>query len=891
MRRIRGIRRAFRLPWSSPSRVRREVDDELRFHLEMKTQELIDAGLSPQEAHARVHAEFGDLEYTRRYLNDSDRSQMASERRAELADEVRQDTRFALRQLRRNAAFTAIALITLALGIGANTAIFSVVRGVLLRDLPYAEPDRLLRAFSTVNGTRSAASPADFADWRRQSKSFSALAATYESTVSLTGSGTAERFTQARVSANLFELLGVRPSVGRAFAAGEDIVGAPRVAILSDGIWRRRFGADPTIVGKAITLDGYPTTVIGVAPPDMRYPAPVDMWLTTRFSARDLSDSSRGSRWIDVVGRLAPGVTKEQAQREMAIIARRLEAQDPRHDAGVGTGVVQLRDDIVGDVRAPLIVLLAAVGFVMLIACANVASLLLGRTAARESELAVRTALGAGRSRLVRQMLTESVLLALIGGVLGLVLATWGTRLLLALAPADIPRLYDVRMDAPVLLFTLGATALAAVLFGTIPALHASAGQLALALREGNRGSRTRPGSARARGALVVAEITLALMLLVGAGLLLRSFTRLRDVNPGFQPARLSTFSVTLSSEKYETPEQQRAFGDALLEEVHHIPGVDSAAVTFGLPLSGQSFQLTFDVAGREAPPSPNAEPRAQVRVVSPGYFATVGVPVVRGRAFTAADRPGGQRALLISQETARRFFPGEDPIGKRLTFGWRQGNERLAGEVVGIVGDVRQRSLSADVTPHVYAAFDQWPLEEITVVMRTRGDPAVPLRAAQATVARIDRDLPVYDAFTLDAMVDRSLGQPRFYVTLLTVFAAVALLLAIVGIYGIIAYTVQQRTREIGIRIALGASTDRVVGMVVRRGLALAAAGVLLGSVGAYALSRVLRSLLYGVGERDPLTFIGVAALLGVVALVASWIPARRAARVDPLTAMRADG
>ena len=890
MRRIRGIRRAFRLPWSSPSRVRREVDDELRFHLDMKTQELIDGGLTPREAEARVHAEFGDLEYTRRYLNDSDRSQMASERRAELADEVGQDVRFALRQLRRNPAFTTIALVTLALGIGANTAIFSVVRGVLLRQLPYAEPDRLLRVFSTVNGGRTAVSPADFTDWRRQSKAFSTLAASYESTVSLTGSGTAERFSQARVSANMFELLGVRPTVGRAFAAGEDVEGAPRVAILSDGIWRSRFGADRSIVGKAITLDGYPTTVIGVAPPDMRYPSPVDMWLTTRFSQRDLSDSSRGARWIDVIGRLAPGATGEQARLEMATIARRLEAQDPRHDGGVGSAVVPLRDDMVGEVRTPLIVLLAAVVFVMLIACANVASLMLGRTAARESELALRTALGAGRGRLVRQLLTESVSLALLGGLLGLLVAIWGTRLLLALAPSDIPRLYNVRIDAPVLLFTLGATALAALLFGTIPALHASAGRLALTLREGNRGSRSRPGSASARGALVVAEITLALMLLVGAGLLIKSFTRLREVNPGFQAVRVSTFSVTLSSDWYAAAEQRRQFGAALLDEVRRIPGVDSAAVTFGLPLSGQSFQLTFSVDGRDAV-SPSAEPRAQVRIVTSAYFATIGVPIIRGQGFTAASGPGAPGQLLISQETARRFFPGEDPIGKQLRFGWKLDGRKLEGEVVGIVGDVRQRSLSTGLTPHVYAPFDQWPLDEQTVVMRTRGDPAAPLRAARAAVARLDRDLPVYDAFTLETMVDRSLGQPRFYVTLLTVFAGLALVLAVVGIYGIISDTVQQRTREIGIRIALGASADRVVGMVVGRGLALTAAGVSLGSIGAYALSRVLKSLLYGVGERDPLTFVGVAALLGVAALAASWIPARRAARVDPLTAMRADG
>jgi putative ABC transport system permease protein len=385
----------------------------------------------------------------------------------------------------------------------------------------------------------------------------------------------------------------------------------------------------------------------------------------------------------------------------------------------------------------------------------------------------------------------------------------------------------------------------------------------------------------------VVAEITLALMLLVGAGLLLRSFARLRDVNPGFQPARVSTFSVTLASDKYETPAQQRAFGNALLEEVHHIPGVDSAAVTFGLPLSGQSFQLTFDVAGRDAPP-PNAEPRAQVRVVSPGYFATVGVPVVRGRSFTAADRAGGQRALLISQETARRFFPGEDPIGKRLTFGWRQGGERLAGEIVGIVGDVRQRSLSADLTPHVYVAFDQWPLDELTVVMRTRGDPAAPLRAAQATVARLDRNLPVYDAFTLETMVDRSLGQPRFYVMLLTVFAVLAVVLAVVGIYGIIAYTVQQRTREIGIRMALGARAAQIVRMVVGQGVRLALPGVVLGVAGALLLTRFLRPMLYRVPPFDPATYAQLAALMLLVAAAAAFVPARRAIARDPMHALR---
>ena len=890
MRRIRGIRRAFRLPWSSAARVRREVDDELRFHLDMKVQELLDAGVSPVEAERRARAEFGDLEYTRRYLNTTDRARMHDERRAELGDEIGQDIRFAFRQLRRNPGFTAIALITLALGIGANSAIFSVVRGVLLRELPYAEPDRLIRVYSRVERGMTSVSPADFNDWRRQSTKFSALAASAEATVNLTGSGSAERFSQARVSANMFQLLGVRVALGRTFAPGEDAPDAPRVVILSDALWRDRFGADPTIIGKSIRLDDFPTEVIGVAPSEMRYPSSVDMWLTTRFTPKDLSDGSRGSRWIDVIGRLAPSATPEQAQIEMKAIARQIELQDPRHNAGLSTQLVHLRDDMVGSVRPALIVLLAAVGFVMLIACANVASLMLGRTAAREAELAVRTALGAGRARLVRQLLTESCCLALAGGVLGLALAYWGTRLLLSLAPSDIPRLYNVHIDASVLLFTVAMTAVAALFFGSIPALQASAAQAVLHLRAGNRGSRTRPGSARARNALVVTEITLALMLLVGAGLLIKSFSRLREVNPGFAPARVSTFTVTLSPVKYETIEQQRTFSKALLDAVHRIPGVDSAAVTFGLPLSGASFQLSYDVEGRPAPP-PNAEPRAQVRIVSPGYFATVGIPLVRGRAFTDADRPGSPRAMLVSEETVRRYFPGEDPIGKRLDFGWGRDGDRLSGEIVGVVGDVRQHGLSVDVTPHVYAAWDQWPLDEITVVMRSRGDPAVALKAARAAVLSLDRDLPVYDAFTLESMIDRALGQPRFYVLLLTIFAALAVVLAVVGIYGVIAYTVQQRTREIGIRIALGASHGRVVGMVVQRGLLLALVGIALGSTGAYAMTRVLQSLLYGVGARDPMTFVAVAVLLGAVAVLASWLPARRAARVDPLAAMRAEG
>jgi predicted permease len=856
----------------------------------MKTKELIESGIPPLEAERRARAQFGDMEYTRQYMNRTDRGRMIHERRAELGDELRQDIRFSLRQLRRNPAFTAIALITLALGIGANTAIFSVVRGVLIRELPYAAPEQLVRVFSTFEGDLSSVSPADFTDWTRQSKLLSGLSATDESTVNLTGRGTAERYRQARVSANAFQLLGIKPALGRAFLPGEDVPDAQRVVILSDGLWRTRFGADPRIIGQQITLDGFATEVIGVAPPEMRFPGPVDMWLTTRFRPLDLTDRNRGARWIDVVGRLAPGVSLQQASSEMAAIAKRLEQRDPNHNTGYSTRIIPLRQDMVGDVRTPLIVLLIAVGFVLLIACANVASLMLGRTAARETEMAVRTALGAGRGRLVRQMLTESTCLALLGGTIGLGLAVLGTRVLIAMAPRDLPRLADVEVDTSVLLYTLGITVIAAMIFGSIPAFHASVGKLAATLREGGRGTRGRPGSAHARGALVVAEITLALMLLAGAGLMLKSFGRLRDVNPGFVAEHVSTFSVSLSPVKYETVEQQRVFANTMLEQVQRIPDVETAGLTFNLPLVGGGFVISFKVLGRPEP-GPNDEPAAQVRVVSPGYFKAMGIPLKRGRGIESRDRDGVTRAIVISDETARLYFKGEDPIGKQVEFGWGRDGHRLGGEIVGIVGDVRQRSLGGDVSPHAYAAYDQWPIDELTVVMRTRGDPAVALRSARSVVAALDKDLPVYAAYTLEDAVSRSLGQPRFYLSLLAVFATLALVLAAVGIYGVIAYTVQQRTREIGIRMALGASGGTVVAMVVRRGLALAVLGVALGTAGAYAVTRVMRSLLFGVSERDPATFLGVAVLLGVVALIASWIPARRAARVDPLIAMRVEG
>jgi putative ABC transport system permease protein len=882
-----GNKRALRLPSRSSDRIAHDVDDELAFHLELKTRELIDAGHTPEAAQHLARAQFGDLEYTRRYLRGVDGGTESHARRVTLLEEIWQDTKYALRQLRHSPAYTAIAVLTLALGIGANTAIFSVVHGVLLRSLPYTDPPRLMRLYSLSNGRRMAISPPDFLDWREGSRSFAGMAAWFESNTNLTGVGDPVRLTQVRVSANFFDVLGVRAQLGRTFVTGEDRREAPRVTLLSDRLWRTRFGSDPGIVGKKITLDGHPTEIVGVARREMQYPEDIDLWLTTRFDTGDVAASSRGARWIRVIGRLAPGMTVDAAQRDVAAIARRLEQQDPRHNTGYGATVVPLMDSLVAPIRRPLLVLLGAVGFVLLIACANVAGLALGRTAARETELAVRTALGAGRGRLVRQLLTESLCLTLMGAAAGLLLARYGVRALVALAPSDIPRLGDVRLDGTVLAFTLIVAVVTGTLFGLVPALYGSTRDLSLRLKDGTRGSQGRAGSGRARSVLVVSELAMAIMLLIGASLLLRSFATIRDVDPGFRTARVSTFTMDLSPVKYPDFERQRVFAEQLLARMQRILGVATAGLTFGLPLTGSNFNLSFTVSGRPAQ-SPADEPAAQTRIATPDYFATMGIPLVRGRVFTERDRKGAPQVALISREVARRFFAGEDPIGQHLQASWRHDGVPFGGEIIGIVGDVKQFALGRDAPAHIYVPVDQWPMDELTVVMRSTGDAASTLRAAEAAVRELDPDLPVYDAQTLDKVVSESLGQPRFYTVLLGAFAGVALLLAAVGVYGVISYGVQRRTREIGIRLALGASSGRIVQMVVGQGLMMAVGGIAIGIAGAFALTRVLRSLLFGISATDPVTFVLVPVILAAVALIASYLPARRAARVDPIQAVR---
>jgi putative ABC transport system permease protein len=809
-------------------------------------------------------------------------------------DTLFQDIRYALRKLARTPGFTLIATLTLALAIGANTAIFSVVDGVLLRPLPFAEPEQLVRIASVKDGKNYPSSTLDFIDLRDQSHSFAYAAAMTPSTVNLTAAGAdPQRLALVQASANFFSLLRVQPAIGRGFVAGEDTEDGPRVVVLSDKLWRARFAADPRIVGRPLTLDGTTYTVIGVAPRDFTYPTNPDLWAPLVFSRTDLRPDNRGAHWLMVIGRLAPGATLAGGTQEVGAIAQRLEAQYPEMDTGFGARLIPLREEMVGQVRPALLVLLGAVGFVLLIACANVANLLLVRAASREGEIAIRTALGAGRARIIRQLVTESLILAFLGGVAGVILAAWGVDLLVALGPERLPRLNEVHIDASVLLFTTAVALVTGVVFGLIPAMHAARPGVGQMLREGSRGTSAPRASGRVRGLLVVTEMALAVVLLTGAGLLIRSFVRLLAVDPGFRPEHVVTFNLTLPEPKYSAGQRVRAVVADLSERMKTLPGAQATAIGFGLPMSGMQFRTNVDVAGRPPLPPGKRNP-IDVRIASPGYFATLGIPLLRGRDFTSADRATTTQVALINQETARRYFSGEDPVGKRIELGWSRdtagtgGPTAMGGEIIGIVGDVKQFGLSADATPMTYLPFEQAALNDLSVVVRSTADPAAVGNAARRLVREVDPDLPIFGFTTLEDVIAESVSQPRFYTLLLGVFAGLALILAAVGIYGVISYLVSQRTRELGIRIALGATAPQVLRLVLGQGLVLAIAGVVVGLGASFWLTRLIASLLYGVGAADPLTFFGVVVVLLAVASLACYLPARRAARVDPLTAIR---
>jgi len=885
---IPGLRRIFRFGRRSAQQIDADLDAELAFHFEALEAELRAMGMPDDEARREARRRFGDVEYTRWYCRELDRRHEREVRTMEWLHEVRQDAKYAVRKLLKTPGFTLVAVVTLALGIGATAAIFSVVNGVLLKPLPYEEPDRIIRINGWNGARRAAISPLDFTDWRDGTTQFESMAALdYGLAMNLTERGAdPERLSGTTVMPEFFQVMRLRPTLGRGLQPADGEPGAPKVAVLTEGLCRRRFAGDPAIVGRPITLNGEQYTVVGVAPGQEVYPSSTDVFLPLSLKQLLSESTSRGGRWLLAVGRLKPGATMDRAQVELDAVAKRVELEFRNTNLDFKTQLVPLHEQLTGTVRKPLYVLLGAVAFVMLIACANVANLLLARAAGRETEIAVRTAIGASRGRIVRQLVTESAILSLVGAAVGLGLAAWWTQLFVRYAGETLPRLAQARVDLRVLLATVLAAILTGVIFGLAPAVHASSADLAGSLKESSRGSAGRRESKRVRAGLVIAELALAVVLLAGAGLLIRSFNELRRVDPGFKPERVLTFDVTLPEGKYPF-ERRAAAAEAIVREVRQIPGVLAAAASYGTPLGNNGMGFSYEIVGR-ARDEANS-PGTSVRPATPEHFQAMGIPLLRGRAFTDADRYDGAPVLVVSRSLVQERFPNEGPIGQEIRLDWTGADERRrGGTIVGVVGDARESGPDRALRPMTYLPFAQVPLADLSITLRTTGEPTAVAAAARERVKRVDADLPIFDLRTMQAAVDEAVSQPRFYTVLLGAFASVALVLAAVGIYGVIAYTVALRTREIGVRMALGATGRHVVRMVLREGLVLTAVGVAIGLGGALFASRLLRTLLFEVSPTDPLALAGGAVLLGLVAMVACVVPARRATRVDPMVALR---
>jgi len=806
---------------------------------------------------------------------------------------ILQDIRYGLRTMLKSPGFTAVAVIALALGIGANTAIFSVVNALLLKPLPFKNADRLVLIWHTypqLKLDQASVSAPSYIEYRDMTSSFDEVATATEWSVNLTGVGEPERLQGARVSYNLFSTLEVQPVIGRSFLAEEDQPGKNRVVVLSYGLWQRRFGGEKGIVGQTIALDGNSYDVVGVMPKGFVFMIDVDLFTPVAFKPEDLAATNHGFEYLVCVARMKPDVAFGQAVADMNTLADQLRPQF--YGPNWGITVVPLREQLVGSFRTPLYILLGAVGCVLLIACANVANLLLARASARYKEIAVRTALGASRSRIVRQLLTESVLLATLGGIFGLLLAYVGIRLLLLGVPEDITGFIsgwkDIGLNAPVLGFTFGVSMLTGIVFGIAPALHASKPDLNESLKEGGRGGTEGRQRNFVRASLVVAEVAIALVLLVGAGLLIRSFMRLQQVSPGFNPSNVLTMQLSLPRSKYGEKPQVAAFFDQLVQRVTALPGVQSAAVGNNLPMSNNNWNASFAVENlqvAQGEPSPHGDPH----MISPEYFSTMGIPLLRGRFFTDADSKDSLPVVIVDQTLADQYWPDQDPIGKRMAAGFDgpRGKPHWR-EIVGAVGHVKQYGLDGKTKVQYYFPQTQSPQNDMYLIVRTPSEQKGMIAAIRNTLDSLDKDQPIYKVTTLEQMVSNSQSQKRLSMLLLGIFAAVALLLAAVGIYGVMSYAVTQGTHEVGIRMALGAQQRDVLALVVRQGMMMTLTGVAIGLVGAFAASRVLASLLFGVGTHDPLTFIGISVLLAGVALLASFIPARRATKVDPIIALR---
>jgi putative ABC transport system permease protein len=860
-----------------------EMETEIRFHVDAYTDDLVRQGVPRAEAVRRARIEFGGIENTKEECREVTGATL-------LGDFV-QDLRYGARSMRRAPVFTAVAVIALALGIGANAAIFSVVNAVLLRPLGYQDSGRLV---TILHRGDDPVAVANYVDWRDQSKSFEAMAAADYWSANLIGVDAPERLLGLKVTQNLLPMLGVQPLLGRLFVEGEDRVGAEHEVILSYNLWQRRFSGDTNIVGKTVLLDGNSYAIVGVMPRGFRFSpfwaTRAEMWAPNAFGDRV---HNRGGNSLRIFARLKDGVSVEQARSEIAGITARLEHQFPGTNHEVV--VTPLKEKVVGKIETPLLILLGAVGFVLLIACANVAHMLLARAAARQKEIAVRTALGARRFRVVRQFLTENLLLASIGGGVGLLLAMWGTRALVGLSPGNIPRLESMGIDGRVVLFLLAVTALTSVVFGLVPAMQASVVNLSDTLKEGGRGGSDGIRGNRLRSFLVASEFTLALILLIGAGLMIRSFLALRGVDPGFNPHNVLSMVVSVAGSKEAEPGRRAIFYRELLEKVRALPGVGSAGGINHLPLAGDMWGWPFVIEGRPKP-RPGESPSAVYRIATPGYLQSMRIPVLQGRDIAATDDVNTPGVVLINEAAARTYWPKEDPIGKHVSF-TNDGNPTVWLTVIGVTKDAKEGDWAVKPYPEVYLAAFQNPeylesmashFEYITLVVRTTGDPGSLASTIKDTVWAIDRNLPVSEVITMDQVVDMANEQPRFEMLLLGVFAGVALVMAAVGIYGVMSYSISRRTHEIGIRVSLGASRSEILLLVLRQALILALAGSAAGVACALLLARLMTKLLYGVPPTDPLTFIGVAALLLCVALIASYIPARRAMRVDPIVALR---
>jgi predicted permease len=813
-----------------------------------------------------------------------------------------QDLRYGLRMLVRNPGFAVVAVIALALGIGANTAIFSVVNGVLLQPLPYHDPDRLVRVYETSPGfqTMSVACP-NYFDWRDQSRSFSGMAGIRWEDYDVTGGGQPEHLNGKMVSADFFRVMGIRPVLGRDFDPRTDRLGNAPVVLISGGLWSRRFGSNPGVLGSQLRMNGQSYTIVGVVPADFQIEGKADVYTVLEQWDSFLIRTREMHPGMFVVGRLKSGVSQGQAESEMMAIAARLAEAYPKSNAGHGVSIRPLTSTIVGDVRPTLLVLLGAVGFVLLIACANVANLLLARFAGRQKEIAIRAAIGAGRGRVVRQLLTESVVLALAGGVAGLAIARWGTRAMVAAVPGGLPRMENIAVDGWVLAFTLGVSLVTGIVFGLAPALQVSTTDLHGTLKEGGRGSSA--GHKRLRNLLVVSEVACALVLLAGAGLMLRTVWSLSHVNPGFDPDHVLTFSVGLSPDNMSSNDRILQSMSETLDRLGSVPGVKSVATTSLMPLGGSDSEIPFYVHGRPRPTSQGDMSWALLYVTSPGYLKTMGIPLLRGRFLGPRDMRRGSHVVVIDEVMARTYFPNEDPLGKAIVVADMSGalgpEASIPMEIVGVVGHVAHWGLDRDATARVRSEI-YVPLSEVpppfvkptaagsTFVVRAGVNAAAVLPAVRGALLEAGGDQPVYGVRTMDEIVSASIAGRRFSMLLLSVFAGLALLLAAVGIYGVISYTVAQRTREIGIRMVLGASQADVLKAVAGQGMLPVLAGVAIGLAAAFGLTRLMAGMLYGVSAGDPMTLIGVAVVLVAVALVATLVPARRAVKVAPVVALR---